>query len=66
MYWFLWNLFMENKDALLSLPQEVKIILLVSLAIFIGTAILKKAWRFAKIAALVAVGYFVLAGFGVL
>ena len=65
MKWLLY-LFLQNQDAILSLPQEIKIILVISLAITIGTSLIKKAWRFAKIAAIVALIYFALSSTGVL
>ena len=64
MYWLLY-LFIQNKGAILSLPQEVKIILIVSLVITIGLGIIKKVWRLVKVAAVVAVIYFLLTTMGV-
>lgn len=51
------KLFNENSDALLALPTEVKTILVISLVIMFGTSLVKKAWRFIKIVAIVAVIY---------
>lgn len=65
MYWLLY-LFIQNKDAILSLPQEVKIILIVSLVITIGLGIIKKVWRLVKVAAVVAIIYFLLTTTGVI
>ena len=56
---------LENKDALLALPQEVKIITVATFALSIGLSLIKSAWRFAKILALVAGAYFLLSWLGV-
>ena len=65
MYWLLY-LFIQNKDAVLSLPQEVKIILVISLVLMIGLGIIKKVWKLVKIAAIVAIVYFLLTTLGVI
>ena len=58
MYYIFLKLFLENKDALIALPTEVKTIFLISLAIFIGMGIARKAMKLLSIAAVVAVLYF--------
>ena len=65
MYWILY-LFIQNSDAVLSLPTEVKVILIVSIVITLGTSIIRKAWKLAKIIALVALAYFLLTTFGII
>ncbi len=63
---FFGSLFEQNANALLSLPTEVKTILVVALIICIVTSILKKAFQFLKVVVLVAIAYFVLTAAGVI
>lgn len=58
MWWFLYNLFMENKDAVLALPTEIKTILMISLAITIGGGIVRRVWGLVKVMIVVAILYF--------
>lgn len=55
----LMKLFNENSNALLSLPSEIKTILVISLIIMFGTSIMRKAWKFIKIIAIVSIVYIV-------
>jgi len=55
---FLYNLFMENKDAIVALPTPIKTIALVTIIITIGTSFVKKAMRILTIATMVAIAYF--------
>lgn len=66
MYRWLFYLLYENKNAILSLPHEVKMILMVSLAIMFGAGIMKKAYKFIKITAIITIIYFALTYFGIL
>lgn len=59
------NIFLENKDAILAIPQELKLIFLGLLALSIVIGLIKGLFKIVKIAAIAAVIYFVLAFFGV-
>lgn len=64
--YFLSQLFEQNADAILNLPFEVKTIMMISLAIFFGSALLRRAWRLVKIALIVTVIYFGCAYLGII
>ena len=55
---FIYNLFVENKDAIIALPTSVKTILTIALVVSIGSSIIRKATRFLTTVAIVAVLYF--------
>lgn len=59
------NIFLENKDAVLTIPQELKLIFLGLLILSIVIGLIKGLFKIVKIAAIAAVIYFVLAFFGV-
>lgn len=59
------NIFLENKDAILAIPQELKLIFLGLLALSIVIGLIRGLFKIVKIAAIAAVIYFVLAFFGV-
>ena len=59
------NIFLENKDAILAIPQELKLIFLGLLALSIVIGLIKGLFKIVKIAAIAAMIYFVLAFFGV-
>lgn len=58
MYYSLLQLFEQNQDALLALPSEAKTILMISVIILFGSSLVRKAWKLAKIVAVVAIVYF--------
>ena len=64
-YMWIFNFLYENKDAIIALPQEVKIIILAALCISIGTSLIKSAFRFAKVLILVAAAYFLMNWLGI-
>lgn len=68
MYSYFWigNILYQNKDAILALPYEVKVIALITLALMFGTSIIKKAKNLLKFAIIATVLYFVLTYFGIL
>ena len=55
---FIYNLFVENKDALVALPTSVKTILMISIIVSLGSSLLRKATKFLSTVAVVAVLYF--------
>ena len=58
MYYIFLKLFLENKDALLALPTEVKTIIVISIAAMILSGLIRKATKLLSIACVVAIGYF--------
>lgn len=63
--WIL-RLIYENKDALLAVPHEIKVILLCALALSFMVSLAKSAWRLLKYTLIVAAIYFVLTYIGVI
>lgn len=55
---FIYNLFIENKDAIIALPTSVKTILMIAIVVSLGSSILRKATRFLSTVVVVAVLYF--------
>ena len=55
---FLYNLFMENKDAIIALPTPVKTIIIAALVYMIGSGVIKKMISLLSIAIIIAILYF--------
>lgn len=58
MYYILFQLFKENQDALLALPSNIKTIIMITLALWIGAAILSQAKKIFTYAIMATVIYF--------
>ena len=59
MWWFFYNLFLENKDALLALPTEIKTIAMIAMIVSIGGGIIRRMWKLVEIVIVVGLLYFV-------
>jgi hypothetical protein len=59
-------LFINNKDAILALPTEIKTIMLITFVLMFGGAIIGKAKKLLKFTIIAAIIYFVAAYFGLL
>lgn len=55
---FIYNLFVENKDAIIALPTPVKTILVTAFIVSISSSIIRKATRFLTTVLVVAILYF--------
>ena len=66
MYQFLYQLFLENQDAILALPTEVKTIAMITLALWIGTSVLHRAKKLLEFALLATVIYFACTYLGII
>lgn len=58
MYYILFQLFKENQDALLALPSNVKTIIMITLGLWIGGAILSQAKKIFTCAIMATIIYF--------
>ena len=56
------NLYLANKDAVWTIPTEVKTFLCSAQGITLMIFLAKKAWKFAKIVVLVILAYFIATG----
>ena len=65
MYNFIY-LFLNNQEAILALPTEVKTILLITFALMFGGAIISKTKKLLKFTIIAAIIYFVAAYVGLL
>lgn len=65
MYWLTY-LILNNKDAILSLPTEVKTIVLIALGLMFGSSIIRGAAKLLKFTVVAAVIYFACTTFGIL
>lgn len=63
-YYILWVLFNENKDALLHLPSEVKGIIIVAVIICLLSGLIAKIEKLITIALFAAIIYFLATTFG--
>ena len=59
------NFILENKNAIIAIPQEVKIIFLIALGLSIIIGLIRGLWNLIRIAAVVAIVYFIASFFGV-
>lgn len=59
MYYIFLKLFLENKDALIALPTEVKMIIVAAIVITLVSGIIKKAVKLLSTAAFLAACYFI-------
>ncbi len=65
-YYLLNQLLEQNKEAILALPSSVKSIITITLALWFGTAIIRKARRLMKYAVIATVIYFVATSLGLM
>ena len=56
---FIYNIWMQNKDALFALPTEVKAIIALAIAITIAGSIIRKVWKGAQTAIIIGIIYYV-------
>ena len=65
-YYLLNQLLEQNKDAILALPSSVKSIITITLALWFGPAIIRKARRLMKYAVIATVIYFIATSLGLM
>lgn len=65
MQWLLYLIY-QNKDALLALPQELKMIIVAGIAITLVSSILSKAWKITKNIIIIGIIYFLLTSIGII
>lgn len=66
MYYFLYQLFLENQDAILALPTEVKTIAMITLALWVGTSVIRRAKKLLEFAVLATIIYFACTYLGII
>lgn len=68
MYSYFWigNILYQNKDAILALPSEVKMIALITFILMFGAGILKKAKHLIKCAIVAVLIYLAMTYFGII
>lgn len=59
-------IFGQNADAFMSLPQELKILIVVALAAMIIAGIIRKVWKLVKVSIILAILYVLLSTFGII
>lgn len=59
-------LFINNQDAILALPTEIKTIMLIAFVLMFGGALISKAKKLLKFTIIAAIIYFVATYFGLL
>ncbi len=59
MYYIFLKLFLENRDALIALPTEIKLIIIASIIVMIVSGIIRKAVKLLTTAAFLAACYFI-------
>ena len=63
---FLQNLISQNESAVLSLPSELKTILVITIVICLGSSLIRKASKFIEVMICVTIAYVLAANFGLI
>lgn len=66
MYYFLYRLFVENQNAIIALPTEVKTIAMITLGLWIGTSLMRKAKQLLEFAIIATIIYFACTFLGII